>query len=112
MMDASTSFAILPSNVKQKTAFERKVNQVKMASWANNCLTGTLDIGQFSCYFVNEKIARVTVNPFGEVDLTPSIAAIHDTENKRLNLQKQRTAMSFILRIKRLLFVKILSKLL
>lgn len=80
MMDASTSFAILPSNVKQKTAFERKVNQVKMASWANNCLTGTLDIGQFSCYFVNEKIARVTVNPFGEVDLTPSIAAIHDTE--------------------------------
>lgn len=63
-MDASTSFAILPSNVKQKTAFERKVNQVKTASWANNCLTGTLDIGQFSCYFVNEKIARVTVNPF------------------------------------------------
>lgn len=44
-MDASTSFAILPSNVKQKTAFERKVNQVKTASWANNCLTGTLDIG-------------------------------------------------------------------
>lgn len=38
-MDASTSFAILPSNVKQKTAFERKVNQVKAASWANNCLT-------------------------------------------------------------------------
>ncbi|MDC9229159.1 hypothetical protein PSM54_21505, partial [Clostridioides difficile] len=40
------------------------------------------DIGQFSCYFVNEKIARVMVNPFGEVDLTPSIAAIHDNEKQ------------------------------
>ncbi|EHW9791662.1 glycoside hydrolase family 31 protein [Listeria innocua] len=81
-MDASTSFAILPSNVKQKTAFPRKINQVKTASWANNCLTGTLDVGHFSCYFVNEKIARVTVNPFGEADLTPSIAAINDTEKQ------------------------------
>ncbi|QDA73581.1 glycoside hydrolase family 31 protein [Listeria seeligeri] len=78
-MDASTSFAILPSNVKEKTAFPHEISCVRTASWANNCLTGTLDTGYFSCYFVNEKIARVIVNPFGEVDLTASIAAIHDT---------------------------------
>lgn len=78
-MDASTSFAILPSNVKEKTAFPKRVNQIKTASWADNCLSGTLDIGHFHCYFVNDKIARVIVNPFGEVDSTASIAAIHDT---------------------------------
>ncbi|PLR77376.1 alpha-glucosidase [Bacillus sp. V3-13] len=73
MLD-TTSFAILPSEEKADREPRRTVGSVKFYSWENNKLTGKLEHGEFLIYFAEKKIPRIIVNPFGEVNLSSSIA--------------------------------------
>lgn len=76
----TTSYAILPSKVNQKTEVRKEIQSIQTFNWDGQALSGTLSKGTFLLYFINEQTLRFVVNPFGEVDSTPSIAAIGDIE--------------------------------
>ncbi|PAE32938.1 hypothetical protein CHI06_26515, partial [Bacillus sp. 7884-1] len=76
----TTSYAILPSKVNQKAEVRHAVTSVLSYEWDGRVLTGTLSKGTFCIYFINDKTLRFIVNPFGEVDAAPSIAAVGDHE--------------------------------
>ncbi|WP_416828413.1 TIM-barrel domain-containing protein [Ectobacillus polymachus] len=77
MLD-TTSHAILPSKVNKKADVCHAITSIQSFEWDGKVLTGTLSKGTFCLYLVNEKTIRFILNPFGEVNRTPSIAAIGD----------------------------------
>ena len=74
----TTSYAILPSNVKKKEVKLHPITSISSFNWDGKVLSGNLSKGTFFLYFINEKVFRFGVNPFGEVNLTVSIASVGD----------------------------------
>ncbi|MBO9129266.1 TIM-barrel domain-containing protein [Bacillus sp. 165] len=74
----TTSYAILPSNVNKKTEIRHEIQSIQTFHWDGQTLSGTLSKGTFVLYFIDHQTMRLIVNPFGNADCTPSIAAIGD----------------------------------
>lgn len=70
----TTSFAILPTQEKIESEPKLHVGSVKSFSWKDYMLTGTNNHGEFLIYFVEKKIPRILINPFGKVESASSIA--------------------------------------
>jgi len=70
----TTSFAILPTQEKIESEPKLHVGSVKSFSWKDYMLTGTNEHGEFLIYFVEKKIPRILINPFGKVESASSIA--------------------------------------
>lgn len=75
----TTSFAILPTKLNERGKTRHQLQSIQDYQWDGQALTGTLTKGRFLLYFINDVTMRLTINPFGEVDESPSIASIGDT---------------------------------
>lgn len=77
-----TSYAILPSKANKTEVRRHEILSVESYVWDGKILEGSLSKGTFRFYFINDKIMRFIVNPFGEIDGSVSIAAIGDCSHK------------------------------
>ncbi|MBP3040309.1 DUF5110 domain-containing protein [Bacillaceae bacterium Marseille-Q3522] len=90
-----TSQAILPSKINKKEEVRHVISSIHSYEWDGKVLTGTLSKGSFSLYFINEKIIRLIVNPFGQVNDAASLAAIGDTGNLPGTLTESNDTIRF-----------------
>lgn len=73
-----TSFAITPSTHQAEKTRLYGVHSLQSYEWDGKVLTGTLSKGEFCLYFLNDRMMRFIWNPFGIVDMAPSIAVNQD----------------------------------
>ncbi|MFD1019670.1 glycoside hydrolase family 31 protein [Thalassobacillus hwangdonensis] len=74
----TTSYAILPSQVNKKEELRHPVQSICSYEWDGKVLSGMLSKGSFFIYFTRENTLRFAVQPFGEADVSPTIAAERD----------------------------------
>ena len=93
----TTSYAILPSQVNKKEEVRHPITSIRSVQWDGRVLSGTLSKGTFFLYFINEKIIRFGVDPFGDADLAASIAAEGDepTEGGKREETDEAVQLSF-----------------
>lgn len=102
----NTSYAILPHDGEEGRQKNHSIKHIQSYEWDGTILKGTLSKGTFALYFVSEKMVRLIVNPFGKVNLNPSIAVIGDGGPVSCVMKENHQELELILGLTRIILQK------
>lgn len=92
-----TSYAILPSTNQESEEILHSVGSVQSVEWDGSVLRGNLEKGKFILYFLQNKVVRVEVNPFGDASGETTLAVQQDEPLEDVNFSETEQTVTLLM---------------